>query len=49
MQSVKQTRGNALLAALCLIVVISAAGFMYMGYSARRAALDAPVMPPRAR
>jgi hypothetical protein len=45
MQSVKQTRGNALLVVLCLIVLISAAGFMFWGYRTKQASLDTPVVP----
>lgn len=45
MQSVKQTRGNALLVILCLIVVISAGGFMFWGYSKKQVSLNPPVVP----
>jgi len=45
MQSVKQTRGNALLVVLCLIVVISAGGFMFWGYRTKQASLNPPVVP----
>jgi hypothetical protein len=45
MQSVKQTRGNALLIVLCLIVVISAGGFMLWGYRTKQASLNPPVVP----
>ncbi len=45
MQSVKQTRGNALLIVLCLVVVITAGGFMFWGYRTKQASLNPPVVP----
>ncbi len=45
MESLKHKRGNALLIVLCLVVVISAGGFMFWGYRTKQASLDVPAVP----
>ncbi len=42
----QKPRGNGLLVLICLIVVVSAGGFMFWGYQTKQTSLNAIVAPP---